>query len=225
MELKKLPSEGLKLIACLTMLCDHMAVALGLGLGFRVIGRIAFPIYCFLLAEGAHYTGNPRKYALRLAFAMVLSEIPFDLVFRGRLTLGYQNVLLTLLLGFAMLELLRHLESPILKLAAAVPFCQAAELLRCDYGAQGVAMILLFGLAREYGWNLWQMGLGLVLVSLSRASLPIDLLGLPIPIELFSLLGLIPIALYSGEKATRSRWVQWAFYLFYPVHLAILAFL
>ena len=225
MKLKKLPSEGLKLIACLTMLTDHLAVALGLGVWFRVIGRMAFPIYCFLLAEGAHYTGSPVKYALRLGLAMVLSEIPFDLVFRGRLTLGYQNVLLTLLLGFGMLQLLRRAESPVLKLVLAIPFALAAELLHCDYGAQGIAMILLFGLAREYGWGMGKLLIGLILVSLSRASVPIRFLGLPVPIELFSLLGLIPIAFYSGKKATDSRLVQWAFYLFYPVHLAILALL
>ena len=75
-----LSQEGLKLVACVTMLMDHIgAVLLPQYLFLRYIGRIAFPIYCFLLAEGVHYTNNPKKYCLRLGVGTMLSEIPFDL--------------------------------------------------------------------------------------------------------------------------------------------------
>lgn len=103
MERKGLSQEGLKLIACLTMLIDHIGAVFVPGYylyySMRIIGRIAFPIYCFLLAEGFHYTRSPGKYALRLTIGMVLSEIPFDLALEGRLTLAYQSVMVTLLLG------------------------------------------------------------------------------------------------------------------------------
>jgi membrane protein implicated in regulation of membrane protease activity len=70
----------------------------------RVIGRFAFPIYCFLLAEGAHCTRNPKKYALRMAIGAVLSELPYDLAFYGGWTMENQSVMITLLLGFGALE-------------------------------------------------------------------------------------------------------------------------
>ena len=100
MKPKGISQETLKLIACVTMLIDHIGATLvaptdaiyyayvelytamaWVNLVMRCIGRIAFPIFCFLLVEGAHHTRNPRKYALRLAIGMVLSEIPFDLAF------------------------------------------------------------------------------------------------------------------------------------------------
>ena len=181
---KKLPSEGLKLIACLTMLIDHMGLSLGPWMGMRVIGRIAFPIYCFLLAEGVHYTKNPRKYALRLAIAMVLSEIPFDLACFGHITWMNQNVFLTLLLGFGAMELMQQIGSPLGKLIVCLPFMGLAQVMHSDYGYQGVMMAALFGLAREYDWDLGKTALGLILVSLARPSFPIPVLGVPVPIEL-----------------------------------------
>lgn len=219
---KKLPQEGLKLIACVTMLMDHMGVALFHATWLRLIGRIAFPIYCFLLAEGAHYTRNPRNYGLRMAAVMLLSEIPFDFAVYGRATWLHQNVLMTLLLGFLALELMGRISNPFGKLCAAIPFVLLADLLHTDYGSQGVLMILFFGLCREYGLGALPMTLGLAVISLLRPSFPVRVLGMSVPIELFSVLSMIPIALYSGKKAGSSKVVQWGFYLFYPVHLAVL---
>ncbi len=219
---KRLSQERLKLIACMTMLIDHMGVALFHGIWLRVIGRVAFPIYCFLLAEGAHYTKNPRNYALRLAAVMLLSELPFDFALYGRSTWLHQNVLLTLLLGFLALEAMSKISNPLGKLCAVIPFVLLADFFHTDYGSQGVLMILFFGLAREYGLGVLPMTAGLAVISLVRPSFPVRLLGVNIPIELFSVLAMIPIAFYSGKKASSSKAVQWGFYLFYPVHLAVL---
>ena len=122
-----LSGSALKWIALFTMLIDHIgAVLLECGvlqaysqnlptslsyetsyfifqadLIIRQIGRISFPIFCFLLVEGFHHTSNRKKYALRLFFFALLSEIPFDLALQGTfLEFGYQNVLFTLLFGF-----------------------------------------------------------------------------------------------------------------------------
>ena len=89
---KCLSQEWLKIIACVIMLIDHIgAVLLPQYIWLRYIGRIAFPIYCFLLAEGVHYTKNPQKYGLRLAAGALLSEIPFDLALFGGVTPYYET--------------------------------------------------------------------------------------------------------------------------------------
>ena len=96
-----LSAMTLKYIAMATMLVDHMGYVLFPWiLWLRCVGRIAFPIFAFQIAEGCIRTHDRRRYALRLLLFAVLTEVPFDLAFNGQvLYLGYQNVLWTLLAG------------------------------------------------------------------------------------------------------------------------------
>ena len=158
-----LSQETLKIIACVTMLIDHVGATVVesqffvtpfdgiyyLYFAMRIIGRVAFPIYCFLLAEGAHYTHNPRKYALRLFIGALLSEPGFDIALFGGWTWENQSVMVTLLLGFGMVELMEKCPRYWMKLLAVVPFFFAAEWLKTDYGGYGVAIVALFWLTRE----------------------------------------------------------------------------
>lgn len=219
MEKKGLSQETLKVIACMTMLLDHVGAMFVRGYTLRIIGRIAFPIFCFLMAEGAYYTKNPRKYALRLLIGALLSEIPFDLAFQRGLTWRSQSVMVTLLLGFLAVEAIQNTQNNLLKLLAVSAGFALGQLLQTDYGGYGVLLIVLFSQTRGKWW------LQTVLVAMfawMMDSVPVQVLGMRIPIEMFALLAMLPIGCYSGRKRSDSKVLQWAFYLFYPVHLTVL---
>lgn len=213
MKAKPLSQEGLKTIACLTMLLDHAgAVFFPQNLWLRIIGRLAFPIYCFLLAEGAHHTKNPGKYALRLLTGLVLAEIPFDLALFGRISFAHQSVMFTLLLAFLAIQAAKHFSGP-MRFLGLIPII-AAELLRTDYGTMGVLTAVLFYITRDMEEKSLLQTLGLLALGISVFTTSF--------IQPLAVLAMIPISLYSGKKSTGSRVLQWGFYLFYPVHLAVL---
>lgn len=215
-----LSQEALKLVACITMLIDHIGSEFVSGYALRCIGRLSFPIFCFLIAEGSHYTHNPKKYALRMAVMALVAEIPFELAFFGGYTPYRQNVMLTLLLGFCALEVMKRCPNMGLKVMATVPFALIADFVRCDYGAQGVLVIALFGLTRELPHRHLTQFLGMVLLFGSMRSAEMFRIGfLSITMQELAALAIVPIALYSGKKTTHSKWLQWGFYWFYPAHL------
>lgn len=239
MKQKGISQEALKLIACVTMLIDHagatlayswymdQSIAMGVHMEslwnlymlMRIIGRIAFPIYCFLLVEGAHYTKNPRKYAARLALGAVLSEIPYDLVFSGGVDWTSNNVMITLLLGFGMLEAMKRVKG-IWKLAVILPFYLAAELMYTDYAGYGIVIIAAMALTRGIRHEKWVRAGVMPLLLWFGATIPIG--AFMVPLEIFGVLSLVPIFAYKGGKRTYSKAVQRVFYLFYPVHLLVL---
>lgn len=229
MKQKILPQEALKLIACITMLIDHFGHAIvpylpvpymeDLYYGCRIIGRLAFPIYCFLLAEGMRRTRDPKKYILRLGIGALLAELPFDLLFEGGISWESQSVMITLTLGAVMIWCMNKTEKKWLKLLTLIPFAFLADLCKCDYGAGGIAMIAVFALFDR----LPVQAFALTLVNWQLLpSAAVMIYGVVVIIQLFAVFAMVPIALYSGKKLTHNRVVQWAFYLFYPVHLLIL---
>lgn len=231
---KCLSQEQLKLLACLTMLSDHTAVIL-LPVLFpqtefyqvfhellRTVGRLAFPIYCFLTVEGIWHTHNLNKYAGRLATGALLAEIPFDLLFFGRLTFDHQSVMVTLLLGLLAICWGRKLKNYVLPFAVCF---LAAEFLNTDYGGWGVAIICMFALTKEMPHKNWLQLAGLALIFWAMDSYRLPVGSIRIPIQLFGLAAMVPIALYTGKKVTYNRAVHEIFYLFYPVHMCVLLML
>lgn len=219
MEKRGISQETLKIIACVTMLLDHIGATMVQGNSLRIIGRIAFPIYCFLMAEGAYYTKSPRKYLLRLSIGLVLSELPFDLAFRLKPTWEYQNVMVTLLVGFLVVEAIQNSKRDITKLLAVCAGFAFAEWGNTDYGGYGVLLVVLFSQTRG---KLWLQTIMVAMFAWMMNSFRITVFGVKIPIEMFAVLSMIPISFYSGKKVSSSKALQWAFYLFYPVHLTAL---
>ena len=219
MEKKRgLSQEGLKLIACVTMLIDHIGATFVPWMWLRVVGRIAFPIYCFLLAEGAFYTRNPRRYGTRLAVGALLAELPFELLFFGGISLAHSSVMVTLLLGFVAIESMKKWPKfwPLVFFGCAV----AAEALGTDYGGLGVMLMVFFAITRQKSKVVQTIGVFIICWMIGGYEWQLG--PVYVPIEIVGVLAMVPICLYSGRKATRSKAVQWAFYLFYPVHLTIL---
>ena len=223
---KVLSGSTLKLIAIITMLIDHIGAAViarlliaGQGsemlykiyYAMRAVGRVAFPIFCFLLVEGFFYTGSRKKYALRLFGFALLSEIPFDLAFSGKiLEFGYQNVFFTLLIGLLTIMLFDAVVKkqewhPVLRSALLVIITfggmGAAYLLHTDYDAKGVLAILVFYMTRQ------MRGLQIVAGCLAFCW------------ELPAIVAFIPIAFYNGKRGWN---IKYLFYAFYPVHLLVL---
>ena len=218
-----LSQEGLKLIACLSMLADHIGYLLVPGIWLRIIGRLAFPIYCFLLAEGTYRTKNPPKYMGRLLLTACLSELPFDLMLRGGIHWNNQNVMFTLLLGFMALQLvLRSRFSPV-SLCGAAALALLAEWMGADYGMEGVLVVLLFGMTRDLPYKFPVQALGMVAIFAGMGGATLFTLGnRAVSIQVLGALAIVPISLYSGQKRTFRPAVRWAFYLFYPIHMLAL---
>ena len=220
----QISQEMLKLLACFCMLLDHIGGTIVPFRALRVIGRIAFPIYCYLLTEGAIHTRNPLRYAGRLAIGLLLSEIPFDLLFFGKLTLAHQSVMVTLLIGFAAIQLYKRLPVQWLRPLIWLPLAALADLLHTDYGGYGVILIGIFTMLPDQRW-LWARAILMAVVFWLMNSSNVSAFGIRVPIQMFGLFALIPIELYSGRKAGKSALVQWGFYLFYPVHMIVLLLL
>jgi hypothetical protein len=240
MQKRGLSQEGLKLIACATMLLDHFAIVIVMDWFYkatgaskaalleiyetlRIIGRLAFPIYCFLLVEGASHTRNPKRYALRLLIAALLSELPFDLAIFGGFTWQHQSVMVTLLLGFLMLEVMEKCPHRILRLLLVIPFGWLAEWMHTDYGAMGIYAVALFFLTRQLPRReIWQF-VGLWFIFSPNHLMMLNWLGgFSLTVQELAAFAVLPIMLYDGRKMTKNKVVQWAFYLFYPVHLLAL---
>lgn len=230
---------SLHILAMFLMLLDHMWGVLYLGEPFvwmTCLGRIAFPIFSFLIVEGYFHTSNFKKYALRLLVGALLSEIPFDLMHEGvPFYLFHQNVILLFLialLGIYLMEKVRTKGKLWLTILADLGIVLGTFLLGtltfADYYGPGVLTVYLFYFFRGRKW--WCF-LGQVLVMywlnfdiMGGRLYNITLFGTTFEVlqQGFAILALIPIWLYRGKQGYHSKPFQYFCYAFYPVHALIL---
>lgn len=202
----KLSGTQLKLLAASIMVVDHVGAVLFRECElFRIIGRMSFPIFCFLMAEGVSHTRSMKKYMQRLLLAAIVSQPFYSLCFSGNFLLGRLNVMFTFLLAGIAIWGYQRLPAEGKWVGVLWMFAMAflAMSLKTDYGEYGVLLVSLFYLLRERKKMMLLLA-GLFQLCLARG------------IQQYSVMSLIPIAFYN-EK--RGRNIKYFFYAFYPAHL------
>lgn len=236
-KLKCIDGTTLKLLAMALMLSDHLW---GTGIlpynWLTSIGRIAFPIFAFQIAEGCAKTHNFKKYLTRMLLFALISEIPFNLMMSGSVFYPLdQNVMFTFLIAMLLIHGLdrfwqKH-PSLIWKLASAAVALVLGYALGfvtfVDYYGYGVVMVLLFWLTREmkWGWALQLIGMYMInWVLMGGFSFVVNLFGIEllIPQQALAMLALIPIWLYNGKRGKGGKAFQMFGYAFYPLHIIVL---
>ena len=212
----------LQLIAYTTMAIDHIgAIFFPDQPLWRIIGRLAFPLFAFFIAQGVVYTRNQRRYLLTLLGAGVIAEPAFDLALYGDIFYTpRQSVIPTLLLGALVLVIMRRLPAHLPQLgqlaaSLGITFVATmiADLISSDYGGLGVLTVVAFSwIDRARGWTFVLPAIPLVLVAM--ASGPALTLATLAPLAL--------IYFYDPHAPFRGL-PKWLTYGFYPAHLALLA--
>lgn len=223
---KGLTGSTLKWIAIITMIIDHVAATILvreiLCHGWReevyfvyevmrTIGRVAFPIFCFLLVEGFTYTKNIYRYIARMLLFVFVAELPFDLAFSATVAAWqHQSVILTLLIGLLTMLLCQKWEElwkgdeiiRWLGILLCVTIGMAlAYVLKTDYAHKGVLSIMAFYCFRK------EKVLKLVAGALTFCWEPWALLAFPL------------LWMYNGQRGMKMKYF---FYIFYPAHLLLL---
>ena len=175
----------------------------------RCVGRLAFPLFCFLMVEGFLHTHDRKKYGRNLLVFALLSEIPWNLTHGGHLYGSSQSVMFTLLLGYLALVVVERWERDLMtteRMALSVfSLIAAGILLRADYGNCGVSFILLLYVLRRN--------------HVLRAAVGCCFLGS----RWIAGLAFIPIGMYNGRRGfIRGTFGKYLFYTFYPLHLLLL---
>ena len=214
MKKRRLSGNALKILAMIFMTCDHVAVELLPDWDFlRIIGRLAMPIYAYMIAEGCRFTHDRKKYLWRLSSLALLCQVVYFFAV-GSL---YQCILVTFSLSVCLIWALE--TSPkswgLLVFLASAFLCEGLPVLlkgtdfAVDYGIVGVCLpsLVYFGRTREE--KLLGFTVGLVLLALQYGG-----------IQWFGL-GAVPLLmLYSGERGKLS--IGRLFYFYYPAHLVVI---
>lgn len=221
--MKKFTSADLKLIAMTTMFIDHVGAILieksslyeiggfqMLDFILRQIGRISFPLYCFLLVEAFFFTRDRKKYALRVLGLAFLSELQYDMAFSFGWNTGRNNVLFTLVLGFMMIWGLSKLEEKyegkkllVMSILPVAVTCGISMILHSSYTYMGILIIALLYLLRR------DNKLKCILSALVLARTPMASVGFLCAYH------------YNGEKG-KMKIPGWFYQWFYPVHILFL---
>lgn len=236
----------LKMLACALMTVDHMGSRLFPEAAvLRVIGRLAFPIFAFFVAEGCRYTKNKLRYLLSFAVLGLICCVGYYIFAR----IFYSNILITFSFSIVLIYLLQNVKSDLfssetavaVKIAKIVGFavvavavCLYASYADVDYGAAGVFVPVITSLFdfRNIKAPAWLARLDCFPVQYVCFAAALGLLsvsGVMPDIQPWCLLALVPMALYSGKRSMRpyenkrvESEVKYSFYVYYPLHLVVI---
>ena len=229
----------LKIIACVSMLLDHIGFFLFPGARWlRMAGRLAMPIFAFFVAEGCKYTRNKTRHLLTIAALGLIFYVVEVLAANA----DVQNIFLTFSLSICIIYSLDYLKqlvfskeknaSAILGAVVIVSLVTFASIMvvyagHFDYGLIGmltpVAVSLVdFSMANKDA--LWVKIVDNIFVRLILLSIMLTVLlfnsGLPMEVQAHSFIALLPLLLYSGKRGRLN--LKYYFYAFYPLHVAII---
>ncbi len=232
-----LSSAALHVLAMAFMLCDHLwATVIPGNQWLTCVGRLAFPIFAFMIVEGYFHTRDLGRYVRRLLLLAVLTEVPFNLMCSGGVFYPYhQNVIWTFLMGIGAIWLnekaAQRRKGWLRAVTAAATVCAGGVLgyvTMVDYYGAGVLTVLAFYFFRGRKW--WSL-LGqlaalywLNAVLLGGLYFEVEIFGVTVEIvqQSLALLALIPIWLYRGRQGYHGKWFRRFCYGFYPVHMLCL---
>lgn len=213
-----LTGNQLKLIALVTMTCDHIGADLLPQVDIlRIIGRLAMPIFAYMIAQGCQYTRDKKKYLLTIAATALLCQLVYFFAM-GSL---YQCILVTFSLSIALTFTLEAaIQRPCVKSVATAVLAFLTAWFICDvlpallpgfhvdYGFWGVLLPVLVWLGKDKWQSILLCGAGLILLSSGSTN------------QWFSLLALPLLALYNGTRGKAK--LKYLFYIYYPAHLALI---
>ncbi|MBP7176215.1 MAG: TraX family protein [Thermoclostridium sp.] len=224
----------LKVIAIVLMVIDHTGALFFPQVMFlRIIGRLSFPLFAFLISQGFLHTRSVKKYLLRLGVCGVLFQIPdwFSTIY-GNLTNNpffgahyVLNIFATLFFGLAAIALFDRLKNKNLLLSwlAAIAMAAVAQVTGADYGAYGVFYMLMFYLA---GTDIKKIFIGISILHAAYGCYEVILslvqtghAAFPHAIQLYSMLSAFLVSMYNHEQG---RKMKFFFYAFYPGHMILL---
>lgn len=229
-------SFSLHLMAMLFMLCDHLwGTVINGNDWLTCIGRLAFPIYAFMIVEGYFNTKNLKKYVLRLLVFAIISEIPFNIAMGSRLFYPiHQNVLWSFLIAIGLIHWNEKVKEKklwkrILVGAATIIIAYIGGIITfVDFYNAGLLMALTFYFFRGKKWwhyicqllCMWYINMEI----LGGYGYEIEIFGTIqfVTRQGFALFALIPIWLYKGKQGYHSEAWKYIRYGFYPLHLLIL---
>ncbi len=220
---KYLNNLQLKLIAACAMFIDHtMYTFFPYDYELRTIGRLAFPIFAFLVAYGYQKTGNLPRYMSRMILFAAIAQIPYEMMV-GHAGIN-PNVIFTLFFGLAAIFAIEK-GNLFIRLAGPIVLILVAEFMSFDHSAYGVLMVIALYYSKQSKilTSVWIFVLT-ILFSLQY----IYLGGFSNPgwyIVLFYLFTIPLINLYNGKKGLSNFFTKWFFYIFYPAHITLLVIL
>lgn len=221
-KLRVLDGTVLKIIAMVSMVFDHVGdMFFPDVLWPRMIGRLAMPLFAFCITEGYIHTRDKKKYLFRMGIFALVSEVPFDLAFEGKVSLNHQNIMLTFfmsILALMLFDLIRgkinedtgrySIGKTFLGSLVIIGTAAVAILIKADYTIFAVISVFLFYLFKDTK-HFIRTGVGVAFLALTRTMGYYCTTGLSI----------IPLLLYNGKKG---KGLKWLFYAFYPGHLLLL---